>query len=105
MGCLAGALVRRPCINHPFRFARFFHVEGALKIILAGENGTRFVRALAVIGKRGIEEVGIVEKRSGEHCREASPDILFKIKSQSRNQIFNVEGKIRKNYFMIHYTD
>jgi hypothetical protein len=63
------------------------------------------VRALAVIVMRGIEEVGIVGKRSGEQCREASPDILVKIKCQSHNQIFNVEGKIRKNYFMIHYTD
>ena len=66
IGCLAGAVVRRPCTNHPFRFARFFHVKGILKIILAGKSGTRFVRALAVIGKRGIEAVGIVEKRSGE---------------------------------------
>ena len=105
MGCPAGALVRRPCINHPFRFARFFHAEGVLKIILAGESGTRFVRALAVIGKRGMKDVGVVGKKSGEQCREGSPDILVKIKSQSHNQIFNVKGKIRKNYFMIHYTD
>lgn len=92
IGCLAGALVRRPCINHPFRFVQFFHGEGALKIILAGKSGTRFVRALAAIGERGIEAVRMVEKRSGEQCREGSPDILVKIKCQSHNQIFNVEG-------------
>jgi hypothetical protein len=63
------------------------HNKGALKIILARESGTRFVRALAVIGKRGLEEVGVVEKKSGERYREGSPDILLKIKSQSHNQI------------------
>jgi hypothetical protein len=64
------------------------------------------VRALAVIGKREEwRKSGQAEKRSGEQSREGSPDILLKIKSQSLNQIFNVEGKIRKNYFMIHYTD
>ena len=105
IGCLAGAVVRRPCTNHPFRFAQFSHGKGVLKIILAGEGGTCFVGALAVIGMQGREIVRRVEKRSGEQYREGSPDILLKIKSQSHNQIFNVEGKIRKNYFMIHYTD
>jgi len=70
----------------------------------------QFIPAGAVVGRPCMdlpfrfERDGITGKDQGM-SEGGSPDILLKIKSQSRNQIFKVEGKIRKNYFMIHYTD